>query len=165
MVLLFTHFLAVFISVNFHAYYVSVSEIYHNPKNNSLEISMKIFIDDLEVAIRKFEDSDMTISDKGDRVGTKNSIEAYLLNGFQIEVNKKPVDMHMIGYELENDAILCYIEVNKVQEISTITIRNSIICEVYEEQINLTHFQYKGQLKSLKTTKNTPSGTINASGW
>jgi hypothetical protein len=158
-------FLAVFIGVNIHAYYVSVSEVYHNPKNGSLEISMKIFIDDLELAIRKFEHSEITISKQGDFSGTKNSLEAYLLDKFQILINKNPVEMHMIGYELEDDAILCYIEIENVREIKTVDVKNSIICEIYDEQINLTHFQYKGQLKSLKTTKTTPSGYIDTSNW
>jgi hypothetical protein len=165
MVLLFVRLVAIFISVNIHAYYVSVSEIYHNPKNNSLEISMKIFIDDLELAIRKIENSEFTLSDQGAGADTKKSMEAYLSDKFQIEINEQPVDMHMIGYELEDDAVLCYIEIIKVQEINTINIENTILCEIYEEQINLTHFQYKGQLKSLKTTKSAPSGAIDASDW
>ena len=165
MVLLFARILVVFISVNFHAYYVSVSEIYHNPNTNSLEITMKIFIDDIEMAIRKFENSEITISDQGDEEGIKNSLEAYLLDKFQIQINENAVDLKMIGFELEDDAVLCYIEIDKVKEINTIHIKNSILCEVYEEQINLTHFQYNEQLKSLKTTKTSPDGTINASGW
>lgn len=165
MVLLFVRSVAILIGVNIHAYYVSVSEIYHNPKNSSLEISMKIFIDDLELAIRKFENSEFAISDQGTGAGTKKSIEAYLFDKFKIEIYEQPADMRMIGYELEDDAVLCYIEIEKVREINQVNISNSIICEIYEEQINLTHFQYKGQLKSLKTTKNTPSGSIDASDW
>lgn len=165
MVLLFMRLMAVFIGMNIHAYYVSVSEIYHNPKNSSLEISTKIFIDDLEQAIRKYENSEITISDQGNIAGTKSSLEAYLLDKFDILINKNPVEMHMIGYELEEDAILCYIEIENVREVKTVDVKNSILCEIYDEQINLTHFQYKGQLKSLKTTKTTPSGFIDASNW
>jgi hypothetical protein len=165
MVLLFVRFAAVLAGTYIHAYYVSVSEIYHNPANNALEITMKIFIDDLELAIRKFENSEFGISGQDTEADTTERIEAYLSDKFQIQINDQAVAVHMIGYELENDAVLCYIEIEKVGDINHINIANSIICEIYEEQINLTHFQYKGQLRSLKTTKTAPAGTIDASAW
>jgi hypothetical protein len=69
----------------------------------------------------------------------------------------------MIGYEFDDDVLMCYAEIKNVPVISLIEVQNNIITEVYEEQINLTHFQYQGKMKSLKTTRLEPSGTIDTS--
>jgi len=165
MVFTFIQCLVFAFGLQIHPFYVSVCEIYHNPNTEALEISMKIFIDDLEVAIQKSANPSFKISEGADKNLIENEIEKYLENKFLIEIDSKIPEKKLIGYELDSDAIICYIEIKKIKQISNIKIYNSILTEVYEDQINLTHFQYKDQLKSLKTTKINPEGTITASNW
>ena len=148
-----------------HPFYVSVCEIYHNPKSNALEISMKVFIDDIEWAIQKSGIETFKISKDADKENTENEMEKYLYDKFTVEIDSKQKSMEVIGYELENDAIVFYIEIKNVKEINQFKIKNTIISEVRDGQINLTHFQYHDQLKSFKTTIEEPDGTIDVSSW
>ena len=70
-----------------------------------------------------------------------------------------------LGFEFDNDAMLVYMEGRKIKKIDMIEIDNAIITEVYDDQINLTHFQYKGEMASLKAVKNNTVGVIDASAW
>jgi len=165
MVLAYIQNIALVIGMNLHPFYVSVCEIYHNPTTSSLEISMKIFIDDLELAIQKSSNPEFAISENANKSIVESEIANYLEDKFKIEIDSERIGQKLIGYELESDAIICYIEVKKVDNIGSIKVQNSILTEVYSDQINLTHFQYKDQLKSLKTTKTSPEGAINTSSW
>lgn len=165
MVITFVKYFLIFAIAQYHAFYVSVCEIYHNPKNLTLEISMKIFADDLELAIQKSGKEDFTILENSNKVEVESEIEKYLEDKLVIDVNSKTTHKTLIGYELENDALICYVEIKGVKDLKHIKIRNSIITEVYADQINLTHLQYKDQLKSLRTIKSDPEGEIDTSTW
>ncbi len=154
-----------FILSNFHPFHVSVCEVYHNPKSKSLEISMKIFIDDLELAIQNAGNAPFSLEHTDAKNTIITELNDYLTRHFKISIDSKIVALELIGYEFEDDTILCYIEGKKTKEVHEIEIYNAIITEVYDDQINLTHFQYKGEMKSLKTSKDNSSGMINTSGW
>lgn len=165
MLLLFTSYFYCILVANLHAFHVSVCEVYHNPKTQSLEISMKIFIDDLELAIQKSGHSDFKLLDTEEENVEKIIIEAYLIDHFQITINGKKTNLEFVGFEFDADAILCYFEGDKRKKIQLIEITNSMITEVYDDQINLTHFQYNGEMKSLKATNQSTTGIIDTSAW
>ena len=150
---------------NLHPFHVSVCEVYHNPKTQSLEISMKIFIDDLELGIQKQGNAEFKLVDSNDRDINRATLKNYITDRFKIKTNSKSVDLELVGYEFDSDAILCYFEGGKSKKIQLIEITNSMIIEVYEDQINLTHFQYKGEMKSLKATSQNTTGIIDTSAW
>lgn len=165
MVLSLLYSISLFLGLQIHAYYVSVSEIYHNSKTLSLEITMKIFIDDLELAIQEDGKPDFVMPEEDSEPGTSSAIAEYLEDKFIIDINGEKASQRFVGYEFEDDAVLCYIEIVNVLSIDEIRVFNSIISEVYETQVNLTHFQYRGQLKSIKTTKTEPDGKIISQNW
>lgn len=165
MLLVFVRFIFVAIFSNLHPFHVSVCEIYHNPKTNSLEISMKIFIDDLELAIQKNGNENFRlINPEGDNTNNIH-LKNYITKHFKIKIDSKSLNLGLVGYEIEDDAILCYFEGKKTKEIQEIEINNGIITEVYDDQVNLTHFQYNGEMKSLRASKDNTSGSIDTSAW
>ncbi len=162
---LFARYFYFILISNFHPFHVSVCEVYHNPKTNSLEISMKIFIDDLELAVQHQGNKQFILVDSKDRNTNNTHLKDYITKQFKIKIDSKKIAIELVGYEFEDDVILCYFEANKIKEIQEIEIYNGIITEVYDDQINLTHFQYKDEMKSLRASKDNTSGIINTSGW
>ncbi|MCG8307784.1 MAG: hypothetical protein MI975_10380 [Cytophagales bacterium] len=166
MLLIINRLICFLLTTNLHPFHVSVCEVYYNENSHSLEISMKIFVDDLELSIRQGGHETFKLVDVEDpKLVGKEPIETYLKNNFQIKVNGKTTPLDFLGLEFDDDALLCYLEGKKIKKIETIEINNSIITEVYLDQINLTHFQYKGEMKSLKATWNKTTGRIDTSGW
>lgn len=155
----------IFINTIIHPFHVSVCEIYHNENTNSLEISMKIFMDDFELSIQQNGVPEFKLIDEDPEKVEKTHIDSYLKNHFTLEINGHFAELDFLGFEFDDNAILCYMESKKVKKINSIEINNSMLTEVYDDQINLTHFQYKDEMKSLKATKENTIGIINTSNW
>ena len=156
---------AFFLSSLLHPFYVSVCEVYHNPDTLSLEISMKVFIDDMELALQNEQNPAISLSENMDDSKINEALKYYFKDKLLIEVNSKKLELAWVGFQFENDTLLCFLEGKKVKKIDVINIRNAILFEQFEEQINLTHFQYMGQMKSLKSTSEQPDGKIDTSNW
>ena len=124
---------------------------------------MKIFIDDLELAIQQDGESDFKLLEVDAEFVDNEPIENYLKKKFRIKVDGELITQNYLGFEFDNDAILCYLEKARVKKINTIEIDNAIITEVYDDQINLTHFQYKGEMKSIKAVKDRTIGIVDTS--
>lgn len=165
MPLMFARFFYIVLISNLHPFHVSICEVYHNPKSQSLEISMKIFIDDLELAIQNQYNAEFKLVNLKDNSSIKTTLKSYITDRFKVKIDSKVIELDLVGFEFDNDAILCYFEGKKIKKINVIEIENTIISEVFNDQINLTHFQYNGEMKSLKATKDNPTGIINTSGW
>ena len=146
--------------LNTHAFHVSVCEIYHNQDTQALEITMKIFLDDLELAVQQSGVESFNLMDVDEEAVDSESLKNYLLSRFEISTNSKVRQLDFVGFEYDDDALLCYLEGKKVKKFNQIVIRNEVITEIYEDQINLTHLQSGESLKSIKTSPMHPSGTI-----
>jgi hypothetical protein len=161
MTLVVTGFLIILQLANLHPFHVSVCEIYHNDKTNALEITLKIFIDDLELSIQNRGYSDFIIMGTDPDQVKREPIGNYLKEHFNIRLNDKLLALDFLGFELQNDAILCYLEAVKIRKVSEIELQNSVLMETFDDQINLTHFQVSGEMKSVKTTpRNTKASVI-----
>ena len=160
MTLTITGFLIIFEAAILHPFHVSVCEIYHNDKTNALEITLKIFIDDLELSIQNRGHDNFMISGSDPGIVDRAPINSYLKDHFNLKLNNKIVSLEFLGFELQDDAILCYLEAKKINKAGEFELKNSILTEVFEDQINLTHFQIKGEMKSIKTTTENTSASV-----
>lgn len=165
MLILLSRIYCTIIIANLHAFHVSVCEVYHNADTHSLEISMKIFIDDLELAIKNQGINDFSLVTTNDKYIIDFQLEKYIKDQFKIKVNSKEANLKFVGFEFKGYEILCYLEATRIDEINSVEIENSILLELFDSQINLTHFQYKDKMKSIKTTRDMRSGIIDVSEW
>ncbi len=146
-----------------HAFHVSVSEVYHNPETKSLEISMKLFRDDMELAIQNQGHAEFTLENAADQ--EEALLKTYIREHYKISANGNKVDLNWVGFEVKWDYLQCYLESKKIEKISIIEFDNALLTEVFDDQINLVHFQYKDEMKSLKATKDNSKQDIDTSGW
>lgn len=145
------------LSFLFHPLHISVTEIEYNDKVKSLQIISRIFVDDLETAIKdekKLPNLDI-LNPKGDQ-DTKALITEYLEKHFAISLDGKKQKMSFLGYEEENFAFVCYIEIEKVEGFKTLEVENTLITDTYSDQSNLVHVTYNGPVKSARLMKDKP---------
>lgn len=165
MLLLLLRYFSFILIAKLHPFHVSVCEVYYNPETESFEISMKIFIDDLELALQKKGATDFTLVNSSDKNKIEKELENYLSLQFKLNVNEDIIPLEFLGYEIKRDAVLCYFESDRVKIIKLVEIENAVISDLYDDQTNLTHFQYNDQMKSLRATKENLIGTIDTSSW
>lgn len=145
--LLLLPFLSSFTSL--HKFYVSVTEIEYNEKEQSLQIISRVFIDDLEDVLKKRYNQDIKLGVRDETPGVRDHLEKYLQQKLNIQVNGKSVHLNYLGKEYENDMVLLYLEVPDVEDFKNIKVKNSVLMDLYEDQKNLIHVENRNVTKSM----------------
>jgi hypothetical protein len=133
-----------------HPFYVSVTEINHNPKDKTLEVSCKMFLDDTEKTLKNQYNIPVELTKPRDPKKTQEMLSTYVKKHFQLKVNGKPVEMEFVGFEVEGASIWTYFQVNKISEVQKLDITDNILYELYDSQISILHAQVKGNKKSTR---------------
>lgn len=138
-----------------HPFHVSVCDMYYNPDKERLEIIHKIFWDDLEDGLSKMAEKPVDVANPVDSAYLQNLIAQYLDARFSLELDGEKATLHYLGAELEEDAFWCYQEVSDLQAFQKIRVRNQILMEVFEDQMNLIHVEHRSKTLSLRLTRRT----------
>jgi hypothetical protein len=143
-----------------HPIHVSVTEIEYDEKDKSLEIMMRVFIDDLEETMRNsLNQPELDIlQPKGQTLD--QLMRNYLNQHFKVSLDNKSQKPVYLGHERDGDAFIFYIEVANVKRWKTIGIHNDIITETHDDQSNLVHVTVRDQTRSLRLTRDTPHGKL-----
>ena len=141
-----------------HPIHVSVSEVNYSEKDKALQITSRIFTDDLESAIRrKRGEPELDILNPPTGLTTDQLILDYLKDHFKLSIDGKLQKMNLLGTEKEGFATICYLEIANVKKAKTIEVFNDTITEIHDDQSNLVHVTFKAPIKSARLMKNTPS--------
>ena len=148
------HIHSIFI-FDFHPFHVSVCTIFYSEDEKSLQMTHKIFADDLENTLnnagyRPPDGGYIDILNPTDRKFLDETIEKYLRAHFSVMLNGEQPSMHYLGYEQEGMALWCYMEIADVEIIETFKIKYTVLLEQFNDQINLVHVNYKGAIKSMR---------------
>src|SRR6478735_6765031 len=145
----------------FHPFFVSVTEMNHNAKDKTLEISCKLFADDFEKGLEQVYKTPVDISNPKDKKQTEQFISDYLKKHLLLKIDGKAVQIEYLGFEKEGEAAWCYMQVNNVTSVKKIEITNKILYETSNTQVNIVHVTVNGERKSNRL--NYPDATIELS--
>jgi hypothetical protein len=137
-------------STNSHPIYVSVTEIEHNAKDKTLEISCKIFTDDLEKTLRQTYKGTVDLLQPKDKAAMNNLVNDYVQKHMQIKVENKVVALQFLGYEQQEEGIVSFYQVNNIPVVKKLDITDNILFEYKKEQISIIHVLVNGDRKSTK---------------
>lgn len=129
-----------------HDFHTSLTEINYNPSTKSVEMSIHIFTDDLETALK----TKINNNTKADALIAKYVQEHF---GFLNAQNQK-TPLEYIGKELEGDATWIYVESPLPYPINTYSLQNKILFEFFNDQTNLVNIKYLAQKKTLLFKQN-----------
>ncbi|MEQ8414586.1 MAG: hypothetical protein RIB71_08960 [Imperialibacter sp.] len=155
------HISFVFVTWLAHPFHVSVCDVEFNDKTKALEISQRIFLDDLEEALRKKSGwTTLDVVNPSDKKRFDALMKEFVIENLSIEINNKPVKLSYLGHEMESDAIWCYLEVTGVNNLTTIGVENSVLIDTFPDQVNLVHVKKEGKIRSLKLYRDNIKGSI-----
>ncbi len=133
-----------------HPFYISVTEINLNSSDKTLEVSCKMFADDLEQTINKNNTSQLDISSQKDQSKFNIYIPAYIKSHLNFSVDGKPANLSYIGFEKDKESAFCYFQVQNISSLKKIDISNSILYDFTKDQINIIHVMVNGKRQSTK---------------
>ena len=142
----------------FHPLHISVTEIEYNDKVKSLQIISRIFVDDLETAIKAEKNlTNLDILNPKNGLKTETLLSDYLKAHLKIKLDGKEKQLNFLGYEEESFAFVCYLEIINISSFKVLEVENTIITESYSDQSNLVHVTYNGPVKSARLMKDKPT--------
>jgi hypothetical protein len=133
-----------------HPVYVSVTEIIHNSDDKTLEISCKIFADDFENVLTKKNKTAISLSKPKDKAALDNLIAQYLGEHLSLRSDGKTVSLFYLGFEIEEDAVYCYLQANDIATVKKVEAFNTMLHDLNDKQANIMHMTVKGNRKSTK---------------
>lgn len=143
-----------------HPFHVSVCDISYNETAQSVEITHKIFLDDLERALKEQYGKKVDIVNASQEGQRDEMVSKYLQDHFSLSINDKEYKPDYVGSEVQADAIWCYQEIINVDTFSIVRVRNVILFELFEDQTNLVHVKKDKKLKSLRLHREKDKGIV-----
>lgn len=142
-----------------HRFYYSRTVMRPSRQGHTLEIEMRLFTDDLELAIDREGDltrlgTDLEASDANFR------IEDYLRSHFALYINDQFTDYRFWGKEVDFDITYCYMEASLPRDVKAFEVLNRVLMDVYPDQVNEIDVTLNGVRKRYSMTIEWPAYLI-----
>ena len=147
-------------SFSAHKFYVSVTQIDYVPNKKRIEITHRIFIDDLEKGLTKKYNKKVNLTSTKELPEAEELIKSYLKEKIKVSINKKPQNIEFLAREVEGDVLILYTKIAVSKKINTFEIYNSLLTEVYADQQNIVHTNINSNKKSILLTNTELQGKI-----
>lgn len=133
-----------------HPFYVSVTFIEHNKNERSIEVSTKLFPDDFEAALKNEFNKPVNILMPANKNEVDSLIANYLRRHLKISVDDKPVSLHYLGYEKDEEGVICYLEATGISKLKKLTVFNDLIYETHAGQASIIRSSVNSIEKNTK---------------
>ncbi len=134
-----------------HPFYMSVTEIRSDNKQQTFTVSVRMFTDDLQSALFKRSNYRGELNDQD---GSANEVlTTYIKDRLAIEVDGNAVAFKFIGYETEEEATWSHFEATAFPGTGKITVTNRLLFDFIEGQTNIVHCYRNGERTSYKLVK------------
>lgn len=121
-----------------HDFHTSLAEIGYNASEQTLEVSLRVFTDDLEAALSK-ENGGKSIKIDPTQ-GTDSYIQNYLHKHFTvIDGTNRSRPVHFLGKEIAVDVTWLYFEITGVESLNAKKLQNSVFTELFSDQVNMVN--------------------------
>jgi hypothetical protein len=131
-----------------HPYYMSVTEFEYKSAEKEVQVSCKIFTDDLEETLKGTLNRKVDIMNVSTKKENEQLLNAYLQQHLKLYLDGKAVALEMIGFEQEGEAVWVYLVTKNTGAFKTARVFNDLLYSYKQEQINIIHFKNSNQRKS-----------------
>ena len=147
-------------SLALHKFYVAIYQINYMPQKKMVQITSRIFVDDLNDALENKFHKKTFIGTEKETAEEEEMLKKYLSEKFTLKVNGQVKPMNFLSKELENNVLICYLNIKDVAKINSLEVQNSIITEVYSEQQNIIQSNINGVKENLLLTDEKIKGML-----
>lgn len=142
--------LLLFISFfNLHDHHISVCDLVYNEQNKTIEIIHTAIVGDLEKALKKESKRKRIDLLNEDRFEENESlVSQYFEENFQIFQNEKELKHKWIGYEVIENELRAYIEIEGIITTENLVLKDYFLIEHFRKQKNMVHYKLGENLKT-----------------
>lgn len=143
-----------------HPYYLSLCLIDFNQQEQSLEISVKIFTDDLILALSEQGHDKLFLGEEKEDPQAKEYICNYIKQKLNFRINTNEVQLNFVGKENEKDVVWTYFIINNVKSLNEFEVECNLLTDVIENQSNVVQVNNSIETKSLLLNAEKTKGYI-----
>lgn len=146
-----------------HKFYLSVTNITYSEKDDALQITSRVFIDDLEDLLKERYDISENLGADTESELVDEYLEKYLRQKFTLKINGELKPFDFLTKKYDTDVIIFYLEVPNINfsSITAIEVKNEVLTDLYDEQQNIVHFKINGKKDSFILVKPDTKGMLN----
>jgi hypothetical protein len=123
---------------------LSNTSIVFNAENRAIEITSKIFTDDLEQAIEAQCYRYNSLYPQTPEVF--ELVKKYIGDKISLQAGGRNVVLNFLGYSVDNDMTTLFIEGNYFNP-NQVVVNNTILLDLYSDQQNIVEVRWNGQSK------------------
>jgi len=134
--------------VQAHSVHMSTAEAEYHAKTKKLEVSLTVFVSDLELALVRQSEREMRI-DKTPAVEFDAQIRVYLAKTFVVtDAAGKVAKLEWVGRAMDeasaksgDPAVVLFFELAVPEGLKGVVMRNAVFQELFKDQMNLLHLR------------------------
>ncbi len=153
-------FLLTLTSFSAHKFYVSIYQINYAPQKKMLQITSRIFIDDLNDVLHKNYNKKTHLGEANESPDDVVLMKKYISDHFFIKVNGDQKNINYLSKELEGNVIICYYNIKNISKIKTLEVQNTVLFDLTSEQQNIIQTTFNGKKQSLLLTSDNVKGIL-----
>lgn len=143
-------------SFAFHKFYMGVFQVNYAAEKKMIQITSRIFIDDLNKGIEKKYNKKSFVGTDKETQADIDLLKKYLSENFIIKVNGQSKPITFLSKEVEaDDVLVCYSRIKDIEKFKTLEISNTVLIDWNAEQQNITHITAFGTKKSVLFTESS----------
>lgn len=143
-------------SFTFHKFYMGVFQVNYAAEKKMIQITSRIFVDDLNKGIEKKYNKKTFIGTDKETPADIDLLKKYLSENFSIKINGQLKTITFLSKELEaDDVLVCYSRITAVEKFKTLEILNTVLVDWNAEQQNITHITAFGTKRSALFTESS----------
>lgn len=132
---------------------MAIYQINYAPEKKMLQITTRIFVDDLDKALEKKYNKKFFLGTNKETAESVDLLKKYLAENFYLKVDGQSKAMNFLSKEMDGDVLVCYLNAKEISKIKTIEVNNSILIESFPEQQNIVHINAFNVKKSFLFTE------------
>ena len=127
-----------------HKYYTSVTQLDFNPSEKCFQVTMNVFVDDLEAVLT--QENLQVVKWKSDQPELNALLLKYLNKHFNVKLNKKPAgQFRLIGTKEQKDLLTIFFEIPVAKALKNIEITDTFLMDKFPIQSNIVNLNYEDQ--------------------
>lgn len=142
-------------SFGMHKFYMAIYQINYAPEKKMLQITTRVFADDLDKALEKKYGKKFFFGTNKETAESLELLKKYLAERFSLKINGQSKTMNFLSKEMDGDVLVCYLSIKEISKIKEIEIYNSILIDCFASQqniVNVTAFNVKRSFLFTETS-------------
>jgi len=143
-----------------HKYYVSITEAEYNLGSKTFELSIKFIGHDLEEALEAAGAPKLFLGTEKENEKADYYLNQYINQRFHMIVDGVSLNYKFHGKEINtDDFIYCFLESNQIEEPKKVTIKNTLLTEIFSGQANTVYLTVGDRKVNYQLNKRNVSET------